>query len=90
MHTILQFNTSVFGESGQSSRLAADFARTLAASTGRALRVRDLAANPLPHLTAERITAFGRRPRAPCSLCNLPASDGGLYYAVHLHRGRGR
>jgi len=59
MHTILQLNTSLFGESGQSSRLAADFARTLAASTGRALRVRDLAANSLPHLTAERITAFG-------------------------------
>jgi FMN-dependent NADH-azoreductase len=59
VHTLLQLNSSLFGESGQSSRLAAEFARTLAASTGRALRVRDLAAHPLPHLTAERITAFG-------------------------------
>ena len=59
MPTILQLNTSLFGEQGQSSRLAAEFARTLAESTGRELRVRDLAANPVPHLTAERITAFG-------------------------------
>jgi len=59
MPTILQLNTSLFGEQGQSSRLAADFARTLAESTGRELKVRDLAANPVPHLTAERITAFG-------------------------------
>jgi FMN-dependent NADH-azoreductase len=59
MPTILQLNTSLFGEQGQSSRLAAEFARTLAESTGRELKVRDLAANPVPHLTAERITAFG-------------------------------
>lgn len=59
MPTILQLNTSLFGEQGQSSRLAADFARALAESAGRELKVRDLAANPVPHLTAERITAFG-------------------------------
>ena len=59
MPTILQLNTSLFGEQGQSSRLAAEFARTMAESTGRELKVRDLAANPVPHLTAERITAFG-------------------------------
>ncbi len=59
MPTILQLNTSLFGEQGQSSRLAAEFARTLAESTGRELKVRDLAANPVPHLTAERVTAFG-------------------------------
>jgi len=59
MPTILQLNTSLFGEQGQSSRLAADFARALAESAGRELKVRDLAANPVPHLTAERVTAFG-------------------------------
>jgi FMN-dependent NADH-azoreductase len=59
MPTILQLNTSLFGEQGQSSRLAAEFARTLAESTGRELKVRDLAADPVPHLTAERVTAFG-------------------------------
>jgi FMN-dependent NADH-azoreductase len=59
MNTILQINTSLFGEQGQSSRLAADFAGTLAAATGDRLLVRDLAQHPVPHLTAERVTAFG-------------------------------
>jgi len=59
MPTILQLNTSLFGDSGQSSRLAAGFAGALAKSTGRELKVRDLAANPVSHLTAERVTAFG-------------------------------
>jgi len=43
MHTILQINSSLFGETGQSSRLAAEFAASLAASTGARLVVRDLA-----------------------------------------------
>lgn len=59
MHTILQINASLFGESGQSSRLSAEFAATLAASTGWQLVVRDLARSPVEHLTAERVTAFG-------------------------------
>jgi FMN-dependent NADH-azoreductase len=58
VHTILQVNSSLFGENGQSSKLAADFATALAASTGARLVVRDLARNPVPHLTAERFTAF--------------------------------
>ena len=58
MHTILQLNTSLFGENGQSSRLAAEFAATLARATGAPLRVRDLASNPVPHLTAERFRAW--------------------------------
>ena len=58
MHTILQLNASLFGENGQSSRLAAEFAATLAATTGAPLRVRDLASNPVPHLTAERFRAW--------------------------------
>lgn len=58
MHTILQINSSLFGENGQSSRLAAGFAASLAASTGARLVVRDLVRNPVPHLTAERFTAF--------------------------------
>jgi FMN-dependent NADH-azoreductase len=58
MHTILQINSSLFGDAGQSSKLAADFAAALAASTGGRLVVRDLAQNPAPHLTAERFTAF--------------------------------
>ena len=58
MRTILQLNTSLFGENGQSSRLAAEFAASLAGASGATLRLRDLAKDPVPHLTAERFTAW--------------------------------
>ncbi len=59
MTHILQINTSLFGAQGQSSRLAAEFAATLAGATGARHVVRDLARDPVPHLTAERFAAFG-------------------------------
>jgi FMN-dependent NADH-azoreductase len=59
MNTILQVNSSLFAGQGQSSQLADEFASALAASTGAALVVRDLAQNPVPHLTAEHVTAWG-------------------------------
>jgi FMN-dependent NADH-azoreductase len=58
MTTILQLNSSLSGESGLSSRLASDFSTALAGATGTAVVVRDLARQPLPHLTAERFAAF--------------------------------
>lgn len=59
MQTILQLTTSLFGEQGQSTRLAGDFASALAATTGGRVLSRDLAQHPVPHLTAERFAAFG-------------------------------
>ncbi len=59
MKTILQLNTSLNGADGLSSRLAADFSMALAASSGAHVTVRDLAREPVPHLTAERFAAFG-------------------------------
>jgi len=56
---ILQLNSSLSGESAQSSRLASEFARALANATGATVQVRDLARQPVPHLTAERFAAFG-------------------------------
>lgn len=58
MTNILQLNNSVFGDNGQSSRLADEFVARLrendpAASVTR----RDLSSAPLEHLTAERFTA---------------------------------
>lgn len=58
MRSILQINASLFGETGQSSQLAAEFAATLARASGARLVVRDLARDPVPHLTAERFKAF--------------------------------
>jgi FMN-dependent NADH-azoreductase len=59
MRTVLQINTSLFAEDGQSSRLAS------ALIQGWRLRhpedrivLRDLARDPVPHLTAERFQAF--------------------------------
>jgi FMN-dependent NADH-azoreductase len=64
MKNILQLNSSLFGESAQSTALAQRVVATLAGehsvSGGRGvvLTVRDLAAKPLPHLTEERFAAF--------------------------------
>lgn len=51
MKTILQLNNSLFGEQGQSSRLADDFVARLRAGNAdiRVIR-RDLAVDPVPHL----------------------------------------
>lgn len=59
MKTILQINSSLFGEQGQSSKMANDFVDRLQAnSDASALIRRDLHAKPLPHLDAQRFAAF--------------------------------
>jgi FMN-dependent NADH-azoreductase len=70
MKTYLQLNTSLNGVDSQSSRLARQFVESLArtdrsadAATAPArVIVRDLASEPLPHLTAERFKAFATAP----------------------------
>ncbi len=62
---ILQLRTSIFGEAGQSSRLADSFvASRVAAEPGSEVVLRDLARDPVPHLTAERFGAFAAKPEA--------------------------
>lgn len=57
---LLQINTSLFAEAGNSSRLAENFVATWQARhADGTVTVRDLAKSPVPHLDAERITAFG-------------------------------
>jgi FMN-dependent NADH-azoreductase len=55
MKTILQVNTSILGNEGQSTRLANEFVAELGADQ---VIVRDLAREPVPHLDAERFGAF--------------------------------
>ena len=56
---LLQLNSSINGAAGHSSRLADAFvAGWRAANPGAQVTVRDLAAQPVPHLTAERFGAF--------------------------------
>jgi hypothetical protein len=59
MQTILQLNSSLSGAAGQSSQLAGGFAAALGRASGARVTVRDLAIQPVPHLTLERFQAFG-------------------------------
>lgn len=59
MSTLLQLNTSIFAAAGQSSRLADQFvAGWQAANPDGEIVVRDLARDPVPHLSAERFQSF--------------------------------
>ncbi|MDN3517034.1 NAD(P)H-dependent oxidoreductase [Aquisalimonas lutea] len=58
MTTILQLNNSIFGDDGQSAQLADRFIARFRATAPEARVIRrDLAAAPVPHLTAARFTA---------------------------------
>jgi FMN-dependent NADH-azoreductase len=60
MTTLLQINASIHNDNGQSSRLANQFVESFRARNPEAtVIVRDVAAaEPVPHLTAERFGAF--------------------------------
>lgn len=63
MTTLLQLNTSLFSTDGQSTRLADRFvADYVAAMPDTKVAVRDLAKNPVPHLSAARFQAFLTKP----------------------------
>jgi FMN-dependent NADH-azoreductase len=59
MSTLLQIKTSIFGDDGQSSRLADEFVAVWRDNhPGSRVLVRDLAAEPVPHLDAATARAF--------------------------------
>ena len=65
MTTLLKINASLFSNQGQSSQLADRFvAAYVAAHPGTTVIDRDLAANPVPHLDAERFLSFLAKPEA--------------------------
>lgn len=78
MSTLLQINTSLFAEHGQSSKLAHEFVQAwkVRHPEGRVI-VRDLAAQPLPHLDAPRFQAFLAKPedRTPEQRAIVAESD---------------
>jgi FMN-dependent NADH-azoreductase len=63
MKTILQLNTSILSGDGQSTRLAEELVASLRQEDTQVM-VRDLARNPVPHLTSERFGAFLSKPEA--------------------------
>lgn len=59
MKTLLHLKSSLFSDAGQSSQLAARYvAQWRAANPAGRVIERDLARDPVPHLTAERFQAF--------------------------------
>ena len=65
MTTLLKINTSLFSDQGQSSQLANQFVREwLASHPDSAVVTRDLASEPVPHLDAQRFSAFLAAPEA--------------------------
>jgi FMN-dependent NADH-azoreductase len=63
MKNLLQLNTSIFSDGGQSSQLARRFVAAWRASNpGAKVTVRDLAREPVPHLDAARFAAFIAKP----------------------------
>ncbi len=78
MRTLLQLNTSIFSNGGESTRLADEFvARWRETNPNAKVVVRDLARNPVPHLTAERFQAFIAKPheRSPEQRAAVDYSD---------------
>lgn len=57
MKTVLQLNTSLFRQQGQSSQLGDTLVNRILDPEDRLIS-RDLAAEPVPHLSAERFAAF--------------------------------
>ncbi|MCD2451602.1 NAD(P)H-dependent oxidoreductase [Methylicorpusculum oleiharenae] len=65
MTTLLQINSSIFSSGGHSSQLANDFVSTWhTLNPDVQVKVRDLATEPLPHLDAQRVSAFFASPDA--------------------------
>src|SRR5262245_7204534 len=64
MKTVLQLNTSILGDNGESSRLVAEFIDQLDAGE---VVVRDLARTPVPHLDEARFGAFLSKPETRSS-----------------------
>lgn len=63
MTTLLQLNSSIFSNGGQSSRLADEFvAAWRTAHPAARIIARDFARDPVPHLTAERFQSFLAKP----------------------------
>jgi FMN-dependent NADH-azoreductase len=63
MKTLLQLNTSIYSDAGQSSQLAERFVKAWRAGNADAkVIVRDLAKDPVPHLDAATFGAFLAKP----------------------------
>lgn len=76
MKTVLQLHSSLFQQQGQSSLLSEALVAQLLGPQDRLIR-RDLAAEPVPHLTLERFSAFttAEAERTPAQQAAVAYSD---------------
>jgi FMN-dependent NADH-azoreductase len=82
MKNLLQLNTSIFSDGGQSSQLAQRFVAAWRAShPGANVTVRDLARKPVPHLDAARFAAFIAKPEERNAEQQAAANDSDLLIA---------
>jgi FMN-dependent NADH-azoreductase len=82
MKNLLQLNTSIFSDGGQSSQLAQRFVAAWRASNpGAKVTVRDLARKPVPHLDAARFAAFIAKPEERNAEQQAAANDSDLLIA---------
>ena len=73
--TLLQVNASLYSNAGASTTLANEFvAGWRARNPGAKVIVRDLALDPVPHLTAERFQAFLTKPEERSAVQNAEAA----------------
>ena len=73
--TLLQVNASLYSNAGASTTLANEFvAGWRARNPGAKVIVRDLALDPVPHLTAERFQAFLTKPAERSAVQNAEAA----------------
>ena len=73
--TLLQVNASLYSNAGASTTLANEFvAGWRARNPGAKVTVRDLALDPVPHLTAERFQAFLTKPAERSAVQNAEAA----------------
>jgi FMN-dependent NADH-azoreductase len=78
MKTLLQIQSSIFSNGGESSRLASQFvSRWQEDNPGAEVIVRDIGRDPVPHLTAERFQSFLAKPedRTPAQQAVAAYSD---------------
>ncbi|MGN5478125.1 NAD(P)H-dependent oxidoreductase [Cupriavidus basilensis] len=74
MNTLLQLNSSLFSQHGQSTQLADQFVSAwLNKNPGTQVIVRDLSNDPVPHLDGSRFQSFLSPPRIPAPSNNTPS-----------------
>lgn len=75
MSNVLVLNSSILGDASASRKLVDDALAQIKADSAAAIVTRDLAADPLPHLSADTMAAFAGKAETPAQREALALSD---------------